>query len=175
MRTFSMPQVDGFPPKSELVTAFVEHGIGEKEPECELTSQSKEMHESEDQYCSILASPPNRWTPLEYIFADETIQAMGVTSLGTCMLRVCQRLHARLHADACESMSQGKRRLCTQHMGVGISGLGELRPAESIHSAWHVRFVCISAPDFLLTCPDLTWFGRARAVVSLRLSPHMHG
>lgn len=29
-------QVDGFPPKSELVTAFVEHGVGETEPECEL-------------------------------------------------------------------------------------------------------------------------------------------
>jgi len=27
--------VDGFPPKSELVTAFVEHGVGETEPECE--------------------------------------------------------------------------------------------------------------------------------------------
>ena len=28
-------QVEGFPPKSELVTAFVEHGVGETEPECE--------------------------------------------------------------------------------------------------------------------------------------------
>lgn len=28
-------KVDGFPPKSELVTAFVEHGVGETEPECE--------------------------------------------------------------------------------------------------------------------------------------------
>ena len=45
-RTFSIAQVDGFPPKSELVTAFVEHGIGEKEPECELTSQSTEMQAS---------------------------------------------------------------------------------------------------------------------------------
>ena len=27
--------MDGFPPKSELVTAFVEHGVGETEPECE--------------------------------------------------------------------------------------------------------------------------------------------
>jgi len=54
LRAINNEQVDGFPPKSELVTAFVEHGIGEKEPECE-------------------------WTPLEYIFADETIQAMGVT------------------------------------------------------------------------------------------------
>ncbi|OLP90915.1 Elongation factor 3B [Symbiodinium microadriaticum] len=57
LRAINNEQVDGFPPKSELVTAFVEHGIGEKEPECELT-----------------------WTPLEYIFADETIQAMGVTT-----------------------------------------------------------------------------------------------
>ncbi|CAE8596152.1 unnamed protein product [Polarella glacialis] len=53
LRAINNEQVDGFPPKSELVTAFVEHGIGEKEPECE-------------------------WTPLEYIFADETIQAMQI-------------------------------------------------------------------------------------------------
>eukprot|EP00930_Biecheleria_cincta_P034899 TRINITY_DN24051_c0_g3_i1.p1 TRINITY_DN24051_c0_g3~~TRINITY_DN24051_c0_g3_i1.p1 ORF type:complete len:1800 (-),score=405.11 TRINITY_DN24051_c0_g3_i1:238-5571(-) len=54
LRAINNEQVDGFPPKSELVTAFVEHGIGEKEPECE-------------------------WTPLEYIFADETIQAMHIS------------------------------------------------------------------------------------------------
>merc|ERR1719473_1507723 len=53
LRAINNEQVDGFPPKSELVTAFVEHGIGEKEPECE-------------------------WTPLEYMFADETIQAMQI-------------------------------------------------------------------------------------------------
>lgn len=53
LKAINNEQVDGFPPKSELVTAFVEHGVGETEPECE-------------------------WTPLEYIFADETIQAMGV-------------------------------------------------------------------------------------------------
>eukprot|EP00747_Dinoflagellata_sp_TGD_P087975 gnl/TRDRNA2_/TRDRNA2_163835_c3_seq1.p1 gnl/TRDRNA2_/TRDRNA2_163835_c3~~gnl/TRDRNA2_/TRDRNA2_163835_c3_seq1.p1 ORF type:complete len:752 (-),score=160.69 gnl/TRDRNA2_/TRDRNA2_163835_c3_seq1:212-2347(-) len=53
LRAINNEQVQGFPPKSQLVTAFVEHGIGEKEPESE-------------------------WTPLEYIFADETIQAMGV-------------------------------------------------------------------------------------------------
>ncbi|CAE7581243.1 HEF3 [Symbiodinium natans] len=34
LRAINNEQVDGFPPKSELVTAFVEHGIGEKEPEC---------------------------------------------------------------------------------------------------------------------------------------------
>ena len=44
-------QVEGFLPKAPRGTAFVEHGIGEKEPECE-------------------------WTPLEYIFADETVKAM---------------------------------------------------------------------------------------------------
>ncbi|CAJ1336721.1 unnamed protein product [Effrenium voratum] len=53
LKAINNEQVDGFPPKSELVTAFVEHGVGETEPECE-------------------------WTPLEYIFADETILAMGV-------------------------------------------------------------------------------------------------
>ena len=31
--------MEGFPPKSELVTAFVEHGVGETEPECELGPQ----------------------------------------------------------------------------------------------------------------------------------------
>lgn len=54
LKAINNEQVEGFPPKSELVTAFVEHGVGETEPECE-------------------------WTPLEYIFADETIKAMGVT------------------------------------------------------------------------------------------------
>lgn len=54
LKAINNEQVEGFPPKSELVTAFVEHGVGETEPECE-------------------------WTPLEYIFADETILAMGVT------------------------------------------------------------------------------------------------
>jgi len=53
LRAINNEQVDGFPPKSELVTAYVEHGIGEKEPESE-------------------------WTPLEYMFADETIQAMQI-------------------------------------------------------------------------------------------------
>jgi len=53
LRAINNEQVDGFPPKSELVTAFVEHGIGEKEPECD-------------------------WTPVEYMFADETIQAMQI-------------------------------------------------------------------------------------------------
>merc|ERR1719428_474696 len=35
MRAINNEQVDGFPPKSELRTAFVEHGIGEAEPECD--------------------------------------------------------------------------------------------------------------------------------------------
>merc|ERR1719473_1028318 len=35
MRAINNEQVDGFPPKSELKTAFVEHGIGEAEPECD--------------------------------------------------------------------------------------------------------------------------------------------
>ena len=34
-------QVEGFPPKSELVTAFVEHGVGETEPECEPKTELK--------------------------------------------------------------------------------------------------------------------------------------
>merc|ERR1719428_1896662 len=35
MRAINNEQVEGFPPKSELKTAFVEHGIGEAEPECD--------------------------------------------------------------------------------------------------------------------------------------------
>merc|ERR1719428_1369003 len=35
MRAIDNEQVEGFPPKSELKTAFVEHGIGEAEPECD--------------------------------------------------------------------------------------------------------------------------------------------
>mmetsp|Transcript_32622 Transcript_32622/g.78400 ORF Transcript_32622/g.78400 Transcript_32622/m.78400 type:complete len:1033 (+) Transcript_32622:72-3170(+) len=35
MRAINNEQVDGFPPQTELRTAFVEHGIGESEPECD--------------------------------------------------------------------------------------------------------------------------------------------
>merc|ERR1712045_453771 len=44
-------QVEGFPPKSELKTAFVEHGIGEAEPECD-------------------------WSPFDYLLDEPVIKAM---------------------------------------------------------------------------------------------------
>merc|ERR1712045_803795 len=52
-------QVDGFPPKSEPKTAFVEHGIGEAEPECD-------------------------WPPFDYLLDEPVIKAMfdaGETSM----------------------------------------------------------------------------------------------
>merc|ERR1719356_963604 len=51
MRAINNEQVDGFPPKSELKTAFVEHGIGEAEPECD-------------------------WTPFDYLLDEPVIKAM---------------------------------------------------------------------------------------------------
>jgi len=59
MRAINHEQVDGFPPKSELKTAFVEHGIGEAEPECD-------------------------WTPFDYLLDEPVIKAMfdaGETSM----------------------------------------------------------------------------------------------
>lgn len=51
MRAIANEQVDGFPPKSELKTAFVEHGIGEAEPECD-------------------------WSPFDYLLDEPVIKAM---------------------------------------------------------------------------------------------------
>jgi len=51
MRAINNEQVDGFPPKSELKTAFVEHGIGEAEPECD-------------------------WLPIDYLMAEPVIKEM---------------------------------------------------------------------------------------------------
>jgi len=51
MRAINSEQVDGFPPKSELKTAFVEHGIGEAEPECD-------------------------WSPFDYLLDEPVIKAM---------------------------------------------------------------------------------------------------
>merc|ERR1719221_2597932 len=59
MRAINNEQVDGFPPKSELKTAFVEHGIGEAEPECD-------------------------WSPFDYLLDEPVIKAMfeaGETSM----------------------------------------------------------------------------------------------
>merc|ERR1719473_2098081 len=59
MRAISNEQVEGFPPKSELKTAFVEHGIGEAEPECD-------------------------WSPFDYLLDEPVIKAMfdaGETSM----------------------------------------------------------------------------------------------
>jgi len=50
MRAINNEQVDGFPPKSELRTAFVEHGIGEAEPECD-------------------------WLPIDYLMDEPCIKA----------------------------------------------------------------------------------------------------
>jgi len=52
MRAIDNEQVDGFPPKSELKTAFVEHGIGEAEPECD-------------------------WYPVDYLMDEPVIKAMN--------------------------------------------------------------------------------------------------
>merc|ERR1719394_1926358 len=52
MRAINNEQVDGFPPKSELKTAFVEHGIGEAEPECD-------------------------WLPIDYLMAEPVIKEMN--------------------------------------------------------------------------------------------------
>merc|ERR1712093_781286 len=49
MRAINNEQVDGFPPKDELRTAFVENGIGESEPECD-------------------------WYPIDYLKAEPVIQ-----------------------------------------------------------------------------------------------------
>jgi len=51
MRAINHEQVDGFPPKSELKTAFVEHGIGEAEPECD-------------------------WSPIDYLLDEPVIKTM---------------------------------------------------------------------------------------------------
>merc|ERR1719420_1186426 len=51
MRAINNEQVDGFPPKSELRTAFVEHGIGEAEPECD-------------------------WLPIDYLLDEPVIKKM---------------------------------------------------------------------------------------------------
>merc|ERR1712054_728441 len=51
MRAINNEQVEGFPPKPELKTAFVEHGIGEAEPECD-------------------------WSPFDYLLAEPVIKAM---------------------------------------------------------------------------------------------------
>merc|ERR1719210_1162411 len=51
MRAINNEQVEGFPPKSELKTAFVEHGIGEAEPECD-------------------------WSPFDYLLDEPVIKAM---------------------------------------------------------------------------------------------------
>merc|ERR1712113_310535 len=51
MRAINNEQVDGFPPKSELKTAFVEHGIGEAEPECD-------------------------WLPIDYLLAEPVIKQL---------------------------------------------------------------------------------------------------
>lgn len=59
MRAIANEQVDGFPPKSELKTAFVEHGIGEAEPECD-------------------------WSPFDYLLDEPVIKALfdaGETSM----------------------------------------------------------------------------------------------
>merc|ERR1711959_742834 len=50
MRAINNGQLEGFPPKSVVRTAFVEHGIGEAEPECDML-------------------------PEEYILAEPCIQA----------------------------------------------------------------------------------------------------
>lgn len=52
MRAINNEQVDGFPPKSELKTAFVEHGIGEAEPECD-------------------------WYPVDYLMDEPVIKEMN--------------------------------------------------------------------------------------------------
>merc|ERR1712050_307983 len=52
MRAINNEQVDGFRPKSELKTAFVEHGIGEAEPECD-------------------------WSPIDYLMAEPVIKEMN--------------------------------------------------------------------------------------------------
>ena len=51
MRSINNEQLEGFPPKSELKTAFVEHGIGEAEPECD-------------------------WTPYDYLLDEPVIKKM---------------------------------------------------------------------------------------------------
>merc|ERR1719410_480451 len=51
MRAINNEQVEGFPPKSELKTAFVEHGIGEAEPECD-------------------------WSPVDYLLDEPVIKKM---------------------------------------------------------------------------------------------------
>jgi len=51
MRAINNEQVEGFPPKSELKTAFVEHGIGEAEPECD-------------------------WSPFDYLLDEPVIKKM---------------------------------------------------------------------------------------------------
>jgi elongation factor 3 len=51
MRAINNEQVGGFPPKSELKTAFVEHGIGEAEPECD-------------------------WSPIDYLLDEPVIKLM---------------------------------------------------------------------------------------------------
>merc|ERR1712012_866272 len=59
MRAINNEQVEGFPPKSELKTAFVEHGIGGAEPESE-------------------------WSPFDYLLDEPVIKAMfdaGETSM----------------------------------------------------------------------------------------------
>jgi elongation factor 3 len=59
MKAINNEQVEGFPPKSELKTAFVEHGIGEAEPECD-------------------------WSPFDYLLDEPVIKAMfdaGETSM----------------------------------------------------------------------------------------------
>merc|ERR1719428_372044 len=50
MRAINNEQVEGFLPKSELRTAFVEHGIGEAEPECD-------------------------WLPIDYLMDEPCIKA----------------------------------------------------------------------------------------------------
>merc|ERR1712151_67500 len=51
MRAINHEQVEGFPPKSELKTAFVEHGIGEAEPECD-------------------------WSPVDYLLDEPVIKKL---------------------------------------------------------------------------------------------------
>merc|ERR1719473_2088282 len=51
MRAINDEKVEGFPPKSELKTAFVEHDIGEAEPECD-------------------------WSPFDYLLDEPVIKAM---------------------------------------------------------------------------------------------------
>merc|ERR1712156_1032012 len=50
-RAINNEQVEGFPPKSELKTAFVEHGIGEAEPECD-------------------------WSPVDYLLDEPVIKKL---------------------------------------------------------------------------------------------------